>query len=82
MESEIQTADIKVEKEEDGWCEMEAETTFHPTTIGSGGVGVKTEDGPARWVVCGDVVKREYGEFQQGLYTMMSDDWEGGGSLL
>ena len=61
---EIQTADdIKVEKEEDDWCEMEAETTFHPTVAE---VGVKTEDGPTRWVVCGDVVKRENGEFQQG----------------
>ena len=65
---EIQTADIKVEKEEDDWCEMEmgAETTFHQTATDSGEVGVKTEDGPTRWVVCGDVVKREYGEFQQG----------------
>ena len=76
----IQTADIKVEKEEDGWCEMEAETTFHPTAIGSGGVGVKTEDGPARWVVCGDVVKREYGEFQQGLYTTTTGS--GGGGVI
>ena len=64
---EIQTADdIKVEKEEDDWCEMEAETTFHPTTTDIAEVGVKTEDGPTRWVVCGDVVKCEYGEFQQG----------------
>ena len=64
---EIQTADIKVEKEEDDWCEMEAETTFHPTTTGGGEVGVKTEDGPLRWVVCGDVLKREDGQvFHQG----------------
>ena len=76
---EIQTADIKVEKEEDGWCEMEAETTFHPTVIDSGEVGVKTKDGTTRWVVCGDVVKREYGEFQQGSCTMISDDLGLGG---
>ena len=64
---EIQTADdIKVEKEEDDWCEIEAETTFHPTATDIAEVGVKTEDGPTRWVVCGDVVKRECGKFQQG----------------
>ena len=55
---EIHIADIKVKKEEDAWCEMEAETTFHPSTTDIG------EDGPTRWVVCGNVLKRE---FQQVL---------------
>ena len=61
---EIHIADIKVKKEEDAWCEMEAETTFHPSTTDIGEVGVKTEDGPTRWVVRGNVLKRE---FQQVL---------------
>ena len=71
---EIQTVDIKVEQEEDDWCGIGAETAFHPTTTDGGKVGGKTENGPTRWVVRGNVVKREYGQqvCQQGTHITVT----------
>ena len=59
---------VEVGQQEAELTRLETETSRDAVTPEGDGTAVKTEEGPTRWIVCGDVVKLEKREdlMQQG----------------